>query len=109
LLNPKGECETIENIYDFCKKNSLEKGGFYKIINGKSLSYKGWRLPLSEKEFKKKQELKLGKKTKVLFNDKIIEIKNVSAFCRNNNLNLNNFYSMLKGRIKEYKGFKKND
>jgi hypothetical protein len=109
LLNPKGECETIENIYDFCKKNNLERGAFYNIINGKSLSYKGWRLPLSKEEFKKKQELKLGKKTKVLFNDEVIEIKNVSAFCRNNDLNLNNFYSMLKGRIKEYKGFKKND
>lgn len=109
LLNPKGECEMIENIYDFCKKNNLERGAFYNIINGKSLSYKGWRLPLSEEEFKKKQELKLGKKTKVLFNDEVIEIKNVSAFCRNNDLNLNNFYSMLKGKIKQYKGFKKND
>jgi hypothetical protein len=109
LLNPKGELQIIESIYDFCNKNNLERGGFYNIINGKSLSYKGWRLPLSNEEFKKRQELKLGKKTKVLFNNKIIEIKNISAFCRNNDLNLNNFYSMLKGKIKEYKGFKKND
>ena len=41
--------------------------------------------------------------------NKIIENKNISAYCRDNNLNLNNFYSMLKGKIKEYKGFKKND
>lgn len=107
LLNPKGELQIIESIYDFCNKNNLERGGFYNIINGKSLSYKGWRLPLSNEEFKKRQELKLGKKTKVLFNNKIIEIKNISAFCRDNDLNLNNFYSMLKGKIKEYKGFKK--
>jgi len=109
LLNPEGKHQTIENIYEFCKKNNLERGRFYEIINGKSLNYKGWRLPLSNEELKKQQELKLGKKIKVLFNDKIIEIKNISAFCRDNNLNLNNFYSMLKGRIKEYKGFKKND
>lgn len=109
LINPEGKLQIIENVYEFCKKNNLERGRFYEIINGKSLVYKGWKLPLSSEEFKKNKELKLGKKTKVLFDNKIIEIKNISAFCRDNNLNLNNFYSMLKGKIKEYKGFKKND
>lgn len=109
LINPEGKLEKIENIYEFCKKNNLERGAFYKIINGKSLNYKGWRLPLSEEEFRKQKELKLGKKTKVVFNNKIIEIKNISAFCRENDLNKNNFYSMLKGAIKEYKGFRKYD
>jgi hypothetical protein len=71
LLNPEGKHQTIENIYEFCKKNNLERGRFYEIINGKSLNYKGWRLPLSNEELKKQQELKLGKKIKVLFNDKL--------------------------------------
>ena len=79
----------------------------YKLIHGKSLEYKGYRLVCSEQEFKQKKSSRLGKFVKVVspMGD-VVEIKNISEFCRNNNINRNNFQCLLKKRIKSYQGWK---
>lgn len=79
----------------------------YKLVRGISMECKGYRLPSSEEEFHKKKSRRLGKCIKLISPDgSIIDIKNVSEFCRNQNLNRNNFQCMITGRIKSYRGWK---
>ena len=107
FTNPGGKLVVIENIYDYCKKHSLNRGRFYDLICGKSLIYKGWTLPISNSELKEKQELRLGKEIKIknIITNKEVILQNVSKFCRDNNLNLNAFNSMISGKIKQYMGY----
>jgi len=86
----------IENIYKFCKENPpLERNGFYDLISGKALEYQGWRLPCGENEFKEKKELRLGKHIEIknIKNNEILKIKNISKFCRDNNINFSGKYN----------------
>lgn len=107
FLNPSGELITIDNIYKYCQNKSLSRGGFYALISGKHLTYKGWRLPYSVDELKTQQELRRGKtiKIKCIHTGEILEIKNISKFCRDMSLNLNSFNCMVRGSIKQYNGY----
>ncbi|MFM9826088.1 GIY-YIG nuclease family protein [Flavobacterium sp.] len=105
LENPNGEIVIINSIYKYCKENPpLDRKGFYDLINGKTAEYRGWKLPLEKRIEKKRKIENLGKRIQVLDikNEKILEIKNISEFCRNNKLDLNNFYTMIRGDIKQY-------
>ena len=78
LINLRGEEIIIDNIYRFCLENNLERGGFYKLINKKSLIYKGFRLPYTDDEFQEQKSQRLGKKINFVSpSGKIIEIKNI--------------------------------
>lgn len=106
LINSQNKEIIINNIYRFCMENNLDRGGMYKLIRGKSLVYKGYRLPCNENEFKEKQSKRLGKIIKIVSpNKEIIEIKNISDFCRKNKLNRNNFQCLVSKKIKSYKGW----
>lgn len=107
FINPNGKEVVIENIYKFCLENNLPRTGFYNLINKKALEAYGWRLPYNEKEFKEMKELRMGKfiKIKNINTNEIFEIKNISKFCRNNNIHLGNFNIMLSGRTKQYMGY----
>jgi hypothetical protein len=108
FINPKGEEVIIENLYRFCQKNpNLERGGFYDLINNKSLEYHGWRLPYQEKEFKELKQKRYGRflKLKNIITGEIFEIKNVSKFCRDNNIDINIFNTMINGNIKQYMNY----
>jgi hypothetical protein len=107
FINPDGKEVVIENIYQFCKDNKLERSGFYDLVNGKALVYKGYRLPMSDEELKQAQEKKLGKSIELIDPaGNIIQVKNVSAFCRSKNFNRNSIDAMLSGRTKEFHGYK---
>lgn len=107
FINPNGEEVVIENIYKFCKENNFERKAFYQLIRGKSLTYKGYRLPMSEEELKQKKDEKLGKFIELIDpSGNIIQVKNISAFCRSKNFNRNSINAMLSGRTKEFHGYK---
>lgn len=45
FISPSGENVTVDNLTQFCKDNSIDKSGFYKLLNGTFTQHKGWRLP----------------------------------------------------------------
>jgi group I intron endonuclease len=110
LINPEGKIIEVKNIYKFCKDNNFNKSSFYQLIKKESFSAYGYKLKLNDKE---RGELEKRQKEKGLESIQvkkistlgIINIKNVSNFCRENNIHLNNFYSMLKGRIDACDGY----
>jgi hypothetical protein len=105
--NPNGEIVLIENIYKFCLENSLDRKGFYHLITGKSLTYKGWTLPMTDEELNLKKAEKLGKNIEILdANNNIISVKNISQFCRARGLNRNSFQALVSGKINKYHGYK---
>lgn len=61
---------------------------------------------MDEKDFLKSKNQKLGKSTILI--DKNGEehfVKNISAFCRENDLEKGSIYSMINGRTKIHKGW----
>lgn len=107
FINPDGEEIIIENIYQFCKENCFDRKAFYQLLKGKILTYKGYRLPMTEDELKEKKDKRRGKLIELIDpSGNIIQIKNISAFCRSKNFNRNSIDSMLSGRTKEFHGYK---
>lgn len=83
------------------------------LIIGKSMSYKGWRLPENVDYDYKKYRSKNGRRAK-LHNVSLISptgdiygpIYNIEEFCRNNNLRASNIRHIISGKNKSYKGWR---
>lgn len=107
LLNPKGEEVIVDNIYKFAMEIGLPRHVFYDLIKGKSLEAYGWRLPCEKEEFNKKRIERRGKSQKLrnIKTNEVFTVKNISEFCRKNNLNINTFGAMVGGYIKQYMGY----
>jgi hypothetical protein len=107
FINPNGKLEKIEKINPFCKKNNLDKGGFYSLINHETLSYKGWILAENRDDFEKINNERHGRihLLRLTSNNEVIKIKNIRNFCKQNKLNLNKMYDLTCGRLKTYNRF----
>ena len=108
LLDPNGNIIDIPNIYRFCKENGFDRQSFYPLINGEAMeACGGWRLPGDEKEFNKKKSLRMGRYIKLISpTGELIEIKNISQFCRENGLKRNSFQAIVSGQTKTHKGWR---
>ena len=104
VYSPLNEKHEIKNRAKFCEDHGLNYLGFSNMMNGKSKSYKGWRL---KKDTKIKPEHGNPKsiKTVVSPNGNLKKVYNRAEFCRENNLNYQCFMQMLSGRSKSYKGW----
>lgn len=104
LVNIKtGEEIIVENIYRFCEENNFSRNQFYGLIKEESLQACGYRLK-KNKDFKRKTLLRRGKSYS-LYNIKTkshLEIKNLSLFCREHELNLGNMQLMVDNKISVY-------
>lgn len=106
LRTPDEQLIKITNIYQFCKEKGFERGPFYDLIKGKSLTAYGYTLPLSKKELYKKRKERQGKEATLISPEgKEVKIKNISEFCRQNGLSNQGVYSIIKGRTKSHKGW----
>jgi hypothetical protein len=106
FINPKGEIVEVDNIYRFSKENGLERGGFYKLLNGKALSFSGWTLFAEASELQKIKDDRRGKEVELICPDgNIVKIKNISAFCRKKSLNRNSIQALISGKTKKYNGY----
>lgn len=114
LCNPNGKNVEIFNMKEFCEKNNFTKKYFYFLINGKIDSYLNWTRPfedkkkiLKEKVIKKQNSNNKKAKKYVLCNPnkEIIEIFNMSKFCKDNNLIKQNMLSLANGKSNYCKGW----
>lgn len=106
LVNDDGREEVIENVFEFCRDNNLYRSAIYELINGKHLKAKGWRLKGNSEEYIKNERLKrYGKEYKLVFENQVVEVKNLSEFCRNKKLKMSKMWRLVAGQLKEYDGW----
>lgn len=103
-----GEIVEGENLTKFCEERNLSSygGAISAVINGKSLSYKGWTD--ANKEFKSKR-LHTKIKKEVIDNLGIKhEIYNISDFAKKHDLNITNLSNLLRGATEQtHNGWKR--
>lgn len=110
LQNTSGQIVEFTNISEFCRNNSLDIKSIGKVLNGDRNSHKGW-YRIGETPVKIEKPAPTPKErgaTKTLINPEgnTVVITNISAFCRDNGLNLGGFSDMLRGKQKTYKGWR---
>jgi hypothetical protein len=106
LTNKDGEEIVINNVYKYCKENNIPRQDIYELISGRAIERHGLKLS-SMGNVKEQRLMRMGLilKFKNIFTNEIIEIKNVSDFCRKKNLNIDVMHSMIRGTIKQYMGY----
>jgi hypothetical protein len=112
LVSPEGRIIIIENVYNFCKEYNISRSSFYDMINEKTFECCGWKLPkYKDDKIRKEARLNiLGKKFNVISPEgELIEIQNMSYFCRKYNLKQNSMYYLVSGKNKSnnYNGWKR--
>lgn len=105
LVDDKGNLIKISNLKEFCNIHKLEKGSLYKLLNGKMLYYKGFRLP-----HRKNEHISNAVKFELLSPDnKLVKGINLSRFCKDNNLVYNCIHKVLSGELWTHRGWKRPD
>jgi group I intron endonuclease len=110
LKSPTGEIIDMHILKEFCRDNELDSGAMSRLISGKVKSHKGWTLAETV-QMDWKDRLSNSRRTfiypRLISEDgRIVEISNLSAFARDNNLNLASVHGVLTGKRKTTKGWK---
>jgi hypothetical protein len=107
LIAPNGESVKVDNVYAFAREHNLDRGQLYDLINGRALEHKGWRCIADENEWEREKDRRRGRSLDVISpSGESLRIKNVSAFCRERELNINSFFALVNGRSSCYRGWK---
>ena len=103
FIDPNKKRHFVENLSQFCKLNGLCYNSMYLVASEKCFQYKGWIL---EKN-KNKKRIKIGRSLKLInSNNQIINIKNISQFCRDFNIDRTGIDRLLRQEKPEHKGYK---
>lgn len=104
FIDPNGNEVTIQNLFDFCRKNNLDWPSMHRLAKGESKlkSYKGW----SHKNSVRQREY-------IKTYDGFIDpdgnpagsITNLAAFCRENNLDNTHMVAVATGRLYSHRGW----
>lgn len=98
LVHEDGREAIIGSAYAFAKENDLERGVLYDVINGKGISVGGWRLKgTPDRRTQNIRRRGITVKLRNLASGEVIDIKNVSEFCRERGLNIDRMHNMLHG------------
>jgi hypothetical protein len=100
VKHPDGTIETMDTLFEFCKKHNLDESNLWGTSHGKSFSHKGFSCIRHDgiSEFKEKK-----RKYKFIIthpNGQETSIENLSMFCKENNLS---YSDMIQSRVKGYK------
>lgn len=105
IFLPDGSVEETNDIELFAKKMKLWPKPFIEVADGKRASFRKMRVMYcDDKEFRHKNCK--GNMYKVIHPDGSITVaKNLSKFCRDNNLNYEKMITNLVGRSSNHKGY----
>lgn len=103
LISPDGTVyNSIFNLTDFCVTHGLKRNCVYHLIKGNQKSYKGWTVTVNSSPKKN-----LLKKYKFMSpTGDVMEIVNISTFCREYSLSEGSIRCMIRGVCKQHKGWK---
>lgn len=103
IIHDDGREAFVNNVYDFCRQEKIYPGSLYNLINGKSIIMNGWRLKSTiDPRAELLGRLGLSVRLKHLKTGEIIDVKNVSEFCRQKDLSLVSMHSMIAGGVEQY-------
>ena len=106
IIAPDEKIFEVDNIEKFCSENHIYPNVFFKVVEGERKSvkgYKGMRFEDNEPRWKEKR----GKAYKIIKPDgEIVEIFNLSNFCKENNLEYGKMITVLVGKSSNHKGYK---
>lgn len=106
LKSPTGKVIKGKNIRKFCRDNNLHYSGICDVISGRNISHRGWTLPETTLIGGKVTSEKLSKEFQLVSPDgKIIKGKNISKFCKYNDLDSSHISKVILGKIKSHKGW----
>ena len=108
FVDPNGNEVAITNLFDFCRQNNLDFPSMHRLAKGESKlkSYKGWshKNSVRQREYIKTYEgfidpegIHAG------------PITNLSAFCRENNLDNTHMVAVAQGRLFSHRGWTYNN
>lgn len=129
IETPNGEKQLIINLTKYCRENDLRRSSMNKTLTGHCLTHKGYRIiPRTQKEIERYEETREIMENRILLSNKkkkqfilenytkeyLIEkpngeqelIKNLSQYCRDNNLRMSNMLRTLLGKSLTHKGYK---
>jgi hypothetical protein len=129
IKKPDGKVELIENLAKYCRENNLSESTMRATLIGTTLSHIGYKvIPRTAKEIERYEETRktieiniaLGKERSSKFikenyskiylvqkpNGDREEIKNLSQYCRDNNLNVAHIHETLYGKRLQHQGYK---
>lgn len=106
IKSPSGNIIEGKSIGKLCEEYNLKYSAISEVIGGKRKSHKGWTLP-NTKVFGR--ELTAEKRSKEFIikspNGEIIKGKNISKFCKENNLSSSHLRDVISGKRKSHKGW----
>jgi hypothetical protein len=112
FYDPFGKKVTINCYSTFARKNNLNSACLRLVYIGELLQHKGYSILHPDEVSRKKKELKLQQskrqsRTIRLRNPegKIVEISNLSEYCKTHCLNPGNMHNVVSGRTKSCKGW----
>lgn len=129
IETPEGKVELIENLEKYCREHNLRRSTMQATLIGTTLSHRGYKaIPQTKKEIKKYEETRkkiainiatANKKKSDYIKENYSktyliqkpngdreEIKNLSQYCRDNELNIGHIHETLYGKRLHYKGYK---
>jgi group I intron endonuclease len=107
LVSPDGTIFKGKNIRKFCIENEIPLGNIYALLKGKSKSCKGWKIPDTKLVGRESQAFTSSREYEIMSPDgKIIRGRNVSEFCRKNNLFSSAIIDVLNGKLCSHQGWK---
>lgn len=103
LISPDGiEFNSIFNLTNFCVENNLKRNCVYHLIKGNQKTYKGWTVKVNSSPKKS-----LTKKYKFMSpTGDVVEVDNVSTFCRKYSLSEGSIRCMIRDVCKQHNGWK---
>jgi group I intron endonuclease len=108
FIDPDGNAMTIHNLFDFCRENNLDFPSMHRLAKGKSKfkSYKGWSHVNSvrQREYIKTYDGFIDPSGVA-----VGSIRNLAAFCRENNLENSHMVAVAHGRLYSHRGWTYNN
>jgi hypothetical protein len=122
ITNPCGNEETISNLSQFCRDYGLDHGNMSKVLRGEVKHQKGYLVryqdePRREEYWNYEEYLKGSSERNsevkcknlyiVTFPDSHEqEVRSITQFCKDHNLNNGHMYQVLKGKVNHHKGYR---
>lgn len=114
LVSPKGLKTKVNNLDLFARKNNLDVSCLRRVLDGQDNQHKGWLgVGMTHEQIKEKWNERYDKKAKTyqLINPQgqLVEIHNMTKFCRENNLVKSHMIAVSKGNLKSHKGWRNHE
>lgn len=111
-LSPEGVQYLIMNLREFCEERGLRQSGMLSVASGRWKSHKGWRCRRPEdpsfQPLEKPLRVKKPRDAEFILTNpegQTVRVRSLVDFCRAHGFHESNFYAVLRGTKKSYRGW----